>query len=106
MEEKRKLNRAGWVEVIRDFEKSGLSLKKFGEERGLALHGLQYWRRKLRMPLGSSEEVAGGFSQVRLLRMPEQGQIQIELSGLTVRWLGRQLPSASWVAELSRGLSR
>lgn len=35
-------------EVFARFEKSGLSLKAFGEREGITYTSLQYWRRRLR----------------------------------------------------------
>lgn len=70
---------AYWKERIEQWERSGLSQRKFCEERKLAVSTFQWWRSKLRR--GESESSAPSFLPLAL--SASTASIEVELRSKT-----------------------
>jgi transposase-like protein len=95
--------------LLRLFEHSGLSAKKFCEDRGIPVSTLSYWVRKSRRKASDGAVVeipAGAMHRPTLedhIREPGPGTVEIRLPNQAeVRILAGA--DTKWVTELLRGL--
>ena len=113
MEIRRRLAKSDWIEAVRMFEGSGLTLKSFAEQRALSVHSLQYWRRKLvgSQGIGAVSVNGVGFSRVRfaseLSSVPRsENVVRLKIEGGRLSLGSSEWPSPDWLVELGRCLSR
>jgi len=95
--------------LLRLFEQSGLSAKRFCQDRGIPVSTLAYWARKSRCKAGGGAvvEIAAGAMNVVSLnernRKPGPGSVEIRLPNQMELKISAGA-EAAWVIELLRGL--
>ena len=104
-----------WEPLLRELAAEGKPLTEFARQRGLSVHSLGWWRRKLAIvkspspslvpPAGAAKFVAlqvkAGESMPAPASMPVQALVRVS-AALSVEF--RQLPSVAWLVELSEAL--
>lgn len=60
----RRRSRSEWQAIVERFERSGMTAVAFSRSKGICLHTLRNWRRKLRRPSSSSSADSGEFIEV------------------------------------------
>lgn len=80
-----------WMQVIRERQESGLSIKDFCQEKGISRHAYFYWQRKLRkaacMELSKQEEAANCVPEgwLQLTQVQEtKSTLYIEVGGCRI----------------------
>ena len=85
---KRRLSRAGAERLVPEFEQSGLRRKEFCAARGLNVHTLDAWRRRIALsgshekivPVEIVEDHAAGLGSIRAGSSLRSGQFRIVLA--------------------------
>ena len=77
-----------WMQVIRERQESGLSIKDFCQKNGISRHAYFYWQRKLRkvafMELSKQEEAVNS-GRVQLTQVQEtKSTLYIEVGGCRI----------------------
>lgn len=112
----RKGEGAGWREtqerwtrddgaaMVAAFELSGMSMRRFAEQHGLAVQRVAYWRAKLAEPVRVTPP-SGGFAAVRIADEPAAIDRSVELRlrngrALTIRGGWDETTIRTWVRAL------
>jgi transposase-like protein len=83
-----------WKKTVESFKASGLSGKEFARQNGIKSSQLYYWHNKL-----NTEESSPIF-KLAYSNKPVQSRAVIKLGALSLDL--EELPSAKWIAELSK----
>ena len=79
-------SRGEWEDVVRRFEQSGLSRRRFCAEAAIAVSSLDYWRGKLRREHPSA---VPGFMELPSIPVDSGWDVELELGGGVVLRLRR-----------------
>jgi hypothetical protein len=108
--QKKGQGRSYWEPLLQELAAEGKSLSEFARQRGLSIHSLSWWRRKLAMvksvpPAGASKFVALQVKagEAMPLSASSAAQVIVRVSA-AVSVECKQLPSVAWLVALSEAL--
>lgn len=78
--------RGEWEELVREFERSGLSRQRFCADAAVPVSSFDYWRRKLRRERATA---SGAFIELPPISSKSGWDVELELGGGRVLRLRR-----------------